>query len=94
MPESSEESSINDLYYIAVSDPDFEADLTVNEEEGKVTGRVGATDGRVFLIEEAPDGSGHVWIEVNMDQEDEEEGEGDTVEMVGTVTVLNFDPLT
>ncbi len=61
-------------------DSGAEADLTVDSTAGVVIGRVAGSDGRVFLVEEAANGDGHVWLEVEI-PDDAEQGE-DTVEPV------------
>ena len=57
-----------------------EADLTVDSSTGMVLGRVAGADGRVFLVEEAVDGNGHVWLEVEI--KDDSEMGNDEIEPV------------
>ena len=84
--DSNSNSNVHNFDYTAVEDSNAEADLTVDDSLGTISGRVGATDGRVFLVEEAPDASGHVWIEVEVDNGGE--GGDDTAELVHNIFFL------
>ena len=79
-PFSSAIPSIHNYNLRSTEDPLFEADLTVDEGARTMSGRVAATDGRVFLVAATRDASGQqVWIEVDVDNRGEGE---DMVELV------------